>query len=182
MGGSTMNVRLLSIFLFTSLLCSNIAEAQIRFLHNSKQISLPAPGAEVKIQVSLQGTREIKYPLEVEVLRDGKLFFVTVPQAFYGRQKEPVYTFSVASPEAGLGYRFRITDEKGMPWTSEYFFALQKCEQPPRSSSHKNKSGSEAQLLADEATLLEGDISAYLYATKRLADMRELLGLGGESQ
>jgi hypothetical protein len=174
----------MKIFLIISLLLLTNVQAvfaEIRFMHDNKGVSLPANGAELRLSVSIAGTKRADFPLEVEVIKDSQLYQLIVPDAAYFIREQPTYIFSIASPAAGVGYRFKITDQNGDTWISDYYFLLQECEsipglytQPAIPSSTVEK----VNAMAVKAGSLERELAAYTNAQRRLTELVEFFSDG----
>lgn len=168
-------ISLLFVAMFSIFFAANCSYAEIRFLHDSSQVKLPFEGSELQLNVTLVGTRRADYPLEVEVIKDGRLTHLLVEEASFNKQEKPTYNFSISSPAAGLGYRFKVTDENQKVWISQYYFLLQQCESV---AAHNNVKIEELELqsdkvnyLAAKSALLERDIASYSLAVKRLSEL-----------
>ncbi len=182
MDGEAMNgVRVFAFIATLFFLSATPAYAEISFVHDARQVTLSAPGTELPITVRLKGTRTIEYPLEIELIRDGVLTHLTVPVAEYNQMEEPSYTFKIASPHAGIGYRFHLKDETGTMWKSQYYFVLHKCELPPTTNELPTVPGElRVSSLARKASVLERQLASHALSSKRLSQLREILGLKAE--
>ena len=174
-------LRVVIAFVCTPLVSSS-AFAQIQFIHDSQQVKLGPVGTETQITLKLYGTSHTDFPLDVEIVRDGHLSHITVPYAQFNTHAEPTYSFTLASPRAGFIYRFRLRDQDGRVWESDYYWALQQCQESGKEKTI-NLPAEHPDLKATKLALISGELEKELLqsslAEKRLRQLAEMLQKGG---
>ncbi|MCI5065840.1 hypothetical protein MRY87_08965 [bacterium] len=156
--------------------------AEIRFVHDSREVQLGAQGTETDFTVIVTGLHRKDLPLDVEMVRDGELFpLIALPKG-YTSQEEPIYSFSTSAPRAGFVYRFSVENDAGEVVTSEYYWRLQHCQDRP-GALHKEEIASNGEELtvgelAKRAQDLEEQLLRQTLAEKRLRALSTLLRRG----
>lgn len=155
-----------------------------RFIHDRRQLQLGAYGTETKLHVTVQGLKKTPAILGVEIVRDGELLHAVAEDVSFNVYDEPVFSISIASPRAGLVYRFSFQDSSGKIWRSKYFWKLQNCQETEQ-ELHITNETAESHTLSPEvlqaargANLLEDKLKSMEHAKKRLGQLQAMIQKG----
>lgn len=155
-----------------------------RFIHDMRQLQLGAYGNETQLQVTVQGIKATPASLDVEIVRDGELLHAVAEDVSFNVYDEPVFSVSIASPRAGLVYRFSFQDSNGKIWRSKYFWKLQNCQETEQELYITNETAEshtlspEALQAARGANLLEDKLKSMEHAKKRLGQLQAMIDKG----
>lgn len=158
-----------------------LALAQYAFLHDSRLVQLGPVGTEATFSVSVAGLKRTDFPLDVEIVRDGKLSYLTVEKAKFNPLEQPTYDYTIASPSAALVYRFSFRDDNGVVHASDYFGAVQPCLEDttatftPPSETTPGAASVETLTLAYKAEELARKLARSTLAEKRLEQISKIL-------
>ena len=155
-----------------------------RFIHDMRQLQLGAYGTKTTLQVTVQGLKTTPSVLDVEIVRDGELLHAVAEDVSFNVYDEPVFSISIASPRAGLVYRFSFQDPSGKIWRSKYFWKLQNCQETEQ-ELHITNETAESHTLSPEvlqaargANLLEDKLKSMEHAKNRLEQLRAMIQKG----
>lgn len=105
-----------------------IAQENIRIIHSPHRYEdVPAPGELFKIQVSLQGSREVHPNLKLVMLMDGKLIEYPLGTGKLNSSNEPEFELLLPAPEAELSYQFILPMQSGGVLSSSQFNYRRQC-------------------------------------------------------
>ena len=158
------------------------ASNTIAIAHSTKMLqTLPHPGKSVPLNVQLQGTRNAKFLLKTEIVRDGRRFQIDLPHAVINAYDQPEYKVEIIAPVLDVSYRFTLIDPSGKVVTrSSWHYLRRNCvprlalanmeieEQAPPSQK--------ASTLREYASQLEEDIESYDNALLLLQELSPLVG------
>lgn len=166
---------------FAALLLPAVACANYQFVHDSGAVQLGPAGVEMTVSFSIDGLRQTDIPVDVEIIRDGRLTYLTAQNATFNIHEQPTYTFALASPKAGIVYRFRFQDGDGKTWISDYYWAIQQCQDRSTPSQLNGKfagndeSTEEILQLAIKAEELEKKLLRHGFIEKKLLQFASML-------
>jgi len=169
------------LFVLIGICCGTVHAEQYRFIHDMRRVSLGSYGTGTHLEVTIQGLKTAPSTVEVEIIKDGELLHAVAERTSYNRYDEHVFSLTVASPRAGIVYRFSITDADGKIWRSRYFWKLQACQETEQDLQMNSKEvdaqspSPELLQIAHNAKLLEGKLTSLDYASSRLKQLAELL-------
>ena len=167
----------LNMFVLTLLVPATLL-AEIAVVHNPETVTLPPSGAETTITFALSGTRTDELPVEVEMIRDGKVSHLLLDSGKINTNNQPVYTMKVAAPTAGLHYRMKVIDDEGDEWLSPYYTVFQECQHESSATALKAEEPddivSQAGHYLERAKIFERRLNAYDHAVSRLTELRSM--------
>ena len=152
--------------------------AEKAVLHNPETVTLSPSGAETTITFALSGTRTDELPVEVEMIRDGKVSHLLLDSGKINTKDQPVYTMKVAAPTAGLHYRMKVIDDEGDEWLSPYYSVFQACQHEASATALQAEEPddivSQAGHYLERAKIFERRLNAYDHAISRLSELRSM--------
>ncbi len=158
------------------------ASNSIAIAHRADTLqTLPHPGKSVPLQVHLRGTRNAKFLLKTEIIRDGRRFQIDLPHGSINAFDQPEYNIEIIAPVLDVSYRFTLIDSSGKIVTrSPWHYLRRNCmprlalanveieEQAPPSKK--------AASLREYASQLEEDIESYDNALLLLQEILPMVG------
>lgn len=92
-----------------------------------KPSSLPAPGNQMELTITLKNTKDSERKLQAMIVKDGQLQNLVIPSGKFNVSDEPSYTFSFAAPLGELIYQFILYNPDGTFTISEKYSIRRSC-------------------------------------------------------